>query len=361
MNPQNDIIEKYSPTTQVPTGQILVGDVRTRLADLPDASIDCIITSPPYWAMRDYGSDEQIGAEANVEAWAAAIAEICDDLARVLTPSGALWLNLGDGYSRHPKEGASKKSLLLGPQRVAMRLTRAGWLLRNIVVWAKKNPMPFSGTDRLSTTHEFVYFFTRQSHYYFNLDAIRETATTVAHATSFSRPTYPPREAVPHLNGGTAPRIDLNQGLAAMRATGSASHPLGRNPGDVWSTATASYRGAHFATFPTELVRRPLLATCPERVCIECGHPWQRAPQVIDGRKLEVGPLRSVCGHTGWRTGRVLDPFMGAGTVAIAAETYDRDWIGIELNPAYAELAEKRIAEWREKHQPATSRAGDAY
>jgi DNA modification methylase len=334
-------------TTSVPLKKILVGDVRQRLAELPDASVDCIITSPPYWAMRDYGHKGQIGAEATVDAWAAAIADICDDLARVLTPTGALWLNLGDGYSRHPKEGSSKKSLLLGPQRVAMRMTRAGWLLRNIVVWAKKNPMPFSGTDRLTTTHEFVYFFTKQPTYYFNLDAIRERATTVAHAASASPPTYPPREAVPSLNGGTTARIDLNQGLAAMRVAGSASHPLGRNPGDVWQLATASYHGAHFATFPLELVRRPLLATCPEKVCTVCGLPWKRGVQEIDGRKLATGSLRPNCPHNNWRPGRVLDPFIGSGTVAIAAETYGRDWVGIELNPTYAELAHKRIAEAR--------------
>lgn len=330
-------------------GRILVGDVRDRLTELPDAAVDTVITSPPYWAMRDYGMGEQIGAEATVEAWAEQIAIVAAELARVLTPTGSLWLNVGDGYSRHPREGTPKKGLLLGPERVAAKLTDGGWLLRNKIIWAKANPMPFSGTDRLTTTHEYLYFFTRASHYYFDLDPIREMPASQPRGHRARRAGYPPRDAVPNLGGGSSPRIDLNQGLAGMKAAGRESHPLGKNPGDVWIIPTASYHGAHFATFPVELVRRPLLATCPERVCTECGQPWQRALQRIDGRLLAVGPLRSICGHLNWRPGRVLDPFMGSGTVAVAAEQHGRDWLGIELNPEYAELAEKRLAEWREK------------
>lgn len=337
-----------SPTPAPFLGRILVGDVRRRLAQLPDAAVDCVITSPPYWALRDYGSSGQIGAEATVDDWAAQIAAVCDELTRVLTPTGGLWLNLGDSYARHPDDGANRKSLLLGPSRVALRLTRSGWILRNQVVWSKTNPMPSSVTDRLTTTHEFVYFFTRSTRYHFDLDAIREPARTQSRGGRQARTReYPPRDAVPTLGGGTAPRVDLNQGLAALKAAGRDSHPLGKNPGDVWSTATASYRGAHFATFPVELVRRPLLATCPQTVCATCNAPWQRAPQVLQGRRLATGPLRPACSHHDGRPGRVLDPFMGAGTVALAAEQYGRDWVGIELNPAYAELAEQRLAQWR--------------
>jgi DNA modification methylase len=339
-----------NPARDLPRNRILIGDVRARVRDLPDASVNCIITSPPYFQLRDYGQADQIGAESEVEAWAASIAAVCAELWRVLTPGGALWLNVGDGYARRPSEGTAKKSLLLGPQRVALRLTRAGWLLRNVAVWAKKNPMPASVTDRLSTTHEFVYFFTKQPSYYFDLDAIREPASTPTHGGRSSRSDYPPRRAVPTLGGGNSPRVDLNHGLAALKATGRESHPLGKNPGDVWRVSTASYRGAHFATFPVELVRRPLLATCPERVCVRCGQAWRRADQVVDGRRLAIGPLRAACRcNAGWLPGIALDPFMGAGTVPIAAETYGRDWVGIELNPEYAELAEKRLAQWREK------------
>jgi site-specific DNA-methyltransferase (adenine-specific) len=340
-----------SSSSDLPLNRILIGDVRARLADLPDASVDCIITSPPYWAQRDYGHNGQLGAEATVDAWATEIADICTQLGRVLTPTGSLWLNLGDSYSRHPREGTSKKGLLLGPQRVALRMTRAGWLLRNQVVWGKTNPMPSSVADRLTTTHEFVYFFTKQAMYFFDLDAIREPARTSPHSGRSTRAAYPPRDAVPALGGGVSPRIDLNLGLAALKAAGRESHPLGKNPGDVWSLASASYRGAHFATFPVGLVRRPLLSTCPERVCVDCGLPWRRATQVTDGRQLATGPLRATCKHQRWRRGRVLDPFIGSGTVSIAAETYGRDWIGIELNPAYAALAEQRIAGWRAQNQ----------
>lgn len=331
---------------ELPRRIVLIGDVRDRLKELPDAAVDTIITSPPYFAMRDYGHGDQIGAEAHVEAWAEDIAAVCAELWRVLKPGGSLWLNLGDGYSRHPGEGAAKKSLLLGPQRVALRLTRAGWLLRNQVIWAKKNPMPSSVGDRLTTTHEFVYFFTKQPRYYFDLDAIRETPTgAAASKRQGTRQHYLPRQAVPSLGGGTSPRIDLNHGLADLKREGRDSHPLGKNPGDVWSIATASYRGAHFATFPVELLRRPILATCPQRICTACGQPWQRRTQVRDGRRLAVGPLRAGCScHVGWTPGVVLDPFIGSGTVAIAAEEHRRDWLGIELNPEYAALAEQRIA-----------------
>jgi DNA modification methylase len=339
----------------LPRNQILVGDVRTRLSELPDASVHTIITSPPYFAVRDYGHQDQLGAESTVDDWVDDLAAVCAELRRVLRPDGALFLNVGDGYSRHTREGADKKSLLLGPERLALRLTKTGWLLRNKVVWAKRNPMPSSVTDRLSTTHEFVYFFTRASNYYFDLDAIREPATAAMlrpqRQPRRSRAAhYPPRTAVPSLHGGRAPRVDLNQGLVDLKAAGRDSHPLGKNPGDVWTIATASYRGAHFATFPLELVRRPLLATCPERVCISCDQPWQRASQVIDGRTLATGPLRPICRcRTAWRPGVVLDPFMGSGTVALAAENHRRDWVGIELNPAYAALAMQRLAANREQ------------
>jgi DNA modification methylase len=340
----------------VPRNQILIGDVRTRLAELPDASVHSVITSPPYFGLRDYGHPGQLGAESTVDGWADVIVAVCQELGRVLRPDGALWLNLADGYSRHPREGAARKSLLLGPERVAWGMTQSGWLLRNKVIWAKRNPMPFSGTDRLSTTHEYVYLFTRTPRYHFDLDAIREPLTSESphqtHRRSVQRH-YPPREAVPSLGGGETPRVDLNQGLAAMRAAGLDGHPLGKNPGDVWTLATANYRGAHFATFPLELVRRPLLATCPERVCVVCGAPWRRAEQVIHGRRLRIGPLRPACHcRANWQPGVVLDPFLGSGTVAVTAEQHRRDWIGIELNPAYAALAEQRLTAWRAGQPP---------
>lgn len=344
-------------THALPRNTILIGDIRERLAELPASSVNCIITSPPYFALRDYGHAGQLGTEPTVDDWAENIVNVANDLTRVLRPDGALWLNLGDGYSRHAREGATKKSLLLGPERVALRMTQSGWLLRNVVIWAKRNPMPSSVTDRLSTSHEFVYFFTRTPRYFFDLDAIREPSTTDDKRLSrtISR-NYPPRDAVPSLHDGATPRVDLNQGLAAMKAEGRDTHPLGKNPGDVWTLTTANYRGAHFATFPAELVRRPLLATCPERVCRRCGTPWRRAEQITNGRRLATGGLRPQCAcRADWQPGVVLDPFMGAGTVALVAEQHRRDWLGVELNPAYASLAEARIASHRTAKPAANS------
>ncbi|MGH8542070.1 MAG: DNA-methyltransferase [Gammaproteobacteria bacterium] len=335
----------------LPRRQVLIGNARERLQELPGASVDCVITSPPYFAQRDYAVDGQLGAQGHVDAWVKEILDVCRELARVLKPSGSLFLNLGDGYSRHLKEGATKKSLLLGPERVALALTDDGWLLRNKVIWAKTNPMPASVTDRLSCSYEVLYFLTRQRQYYFDLNAIRVPALSMPHPGRTLRAQhYPPREAVPHV--GRVPRIDLNHGLAALKAAGRESHPLGRNPGDVWPMATGAYRGSHFATFPIELVRRPLLATCPEHVCTACGMPWKRTMQRQHGRLLATGPLRPVCschsdGNAVSQPGVVLDPFLGAGTVAVAAEQYERDWIGIELNPDYAALAEDRLADHR--------------
>jgi site-specific DNA-methyltransferase (adenine-specific) len=334
---------------KLPRNQILVGDARQRLSELPDASVDCVITSPPYFGLRDYGMPEQLGAEPHIDDWVKHLVQVGQELHRVLKPTGACWINLGDCYSRHPREGASKKGLLLGPARVALAWCANGWLLRNTVVWAKRNPMPASVADRLSCAHEVIFFFTKQPTYYFDLDAIREPAITPPGSGRQGHASYPPESAV-QFNGRT-PRVDLNRGLQALKASGQESHPLGKNPGDVWSVATASYHRAHFATFPVELIRRPLLSTCPEKLCGACGIPWARARQAIDGRLLATGPLRPACRCGGEsRRGVVLDPFMGSGTVALAAEQYGRDWLGIELNPEYAQLAEQRLAAWRAEH-----------
>ena len=345
--------------SDLPLGQILIGDVRQRLSELPDASVDCIITSPPYWALRDYGHADQLGAESSVDGWVNAIVELCDQLARVLTPTGSLWLNLGDSFARRPQDGAPKKSLLLGPSRVALGLLEHGWLLRNQVIWHKPNAMPSSVADRLTTTYEVIYFLTRQPRYYFDLDAIRRPARSKGQPLKRRPASYPPRAAVPSLGRGRAPRVNLNRGLAGMKAAGLSSHLLGKNPGDVWTIGTGGYRGAHFASFPLELVRRPLLATCPELVCTTCARPWRRPKQPVNERHRPRPPLQPDCQcRASTRRGIVLDPFMGAGTVALAAEQHGRDWLGIELNPVYAELARQRLADWRaatNQHQPPTT------
>lgn len=343
-----------SAAPELPRRQILVGDAIKQLRGLPEESVDCVITSPPYFALRDYGQAGQLGAEASVQAWVAGLVDVAAELRRVLKPTGAIWLNVGDSYSRNEREGAPKKSLLLGPQRLAIALAEDGWLVRNYVIWAKRNPMPSSVGDRLSCGHETVLLLTRERRYYFDLDAIRVPALTEPRGGRSARTAYPPPDAVPYV--ARSPRVDLNYGLAGLKASGQDSHPLGKNPGDVWSLSTAAYRGAHFAVFPPDLVRTPLLATCPERLCRACGQPWQRARQRRDGRLLAVGPLQPGCGcRAGWTPGVVLDPFLGSGTTAVVAEQLQRDWLGVELNPAYAALAETRLAAARRRRSTGTA------
>jgi len=315
--------------------QILLGDAREVLGRLPAASIDTAITSPPYHLLRSYsGGEQEIGTEATIAGYVENIVTVCDQLARVLTPTGSLWLNLGDSYSRHPRYGAEAKSLLLGPERVLLRLAETGWIVRNKVVWAKPNPMPASVGDRLNTTWEPLYLLVRSRKYFFDLDAIREPHRTRRPSTG--RQTQELAKYATSRPQWAGPLAGSNVGLLRARAEGRAGHALGKNPGDVWTVATAGYRGAHFATFPEKLITRPLLATCPDQVCILCGRPWQRGAPVCD------------CG-VGWRPGIVLDPFTGAGTVAVVAERHGRDWLGIELNPEYRQLALARIETTRKE------------
>lgn len=318
----------------LPRNTVLVGDARERLAELPEASVDCVITSPPYYQLRNYGVAGQLGLEATVSGWVEAMRAVVAELARVLKPAGSLWLNLADSYSRHPRYGAPPKAMLLAPERLLLSLAGDGWRVRNKVIWAKTNPMPHSVADRLSTTYEVVYFLVRSPRYYFDLDAIRRP-----HCSTAARSGRPAIGRRPHWAG---PLAGSQDGLRRARAAGQPGHVLGKNPGDVWHLATAGYRGAHFATFPPALVERPLLAGCPERTCAACGQAWRRPRLWQDGRT--AAELQPVCNcRAGWRPGLVLDPFFGSGTVAAVARAHRRDWLGIELNPAYAALAEQRL------------------
>lgn len=333
----------------LPRNTILLGDVRERLLELPPSAVDCVITSPPYFGVRNYGHEHQLGAGPSVEHWVTELRAVCREIARVLRSTGSLWLNLGDSFSRRPPEGAPTKSLLLGPSRVALTLVKDGWTLRNQIIWAKSNPMPSSVTDRLSTTHELIYFFTRSTRYYFNLDAIRQPlVTTKRQATNNPVRTYPPADTGATNRQGW--KLNDNRGLFHLKASGLAGHPLGKNPGDVWTLPTAGFRGGHFAAYPLALAERPLLATCPERVCSVCGVPWQRSLERHHGRLLAVGELHPTCQcEVEGVPGLVLDPFLGTGTTALAAGKHGRDWVGIELNAAYVTLAEQRLTAQRVK------------
>jgi DNA modification methylase len=319
-----------------PHNTILVGDALKQLRQLPDESVDTIVTSPPYFNLRDYHMAGQLGQEAHVDQWVAALRAVMRECRRVLAPYGSLWLNLGDAYSAGERFGAPRKSLLLGPERVARVLIADGWLLRNKVVWAKSNSLPSPVRDRLTTTHEYVYLFVKQASYYFDLDAIR-----VPLVSGGRRPRLGSRTPAPELGRLSGSR----DGLLRLSREGRSGHPLGKNPGDVWRIGASSYRGAHFATFPAELVRRPILAGCPPNVCIRCRSPWRRstAPVSYQDGVAQPRPFVSCGCGAPTRPGLVLDPFGGSGTVAEVARSLGRDWLLIELNPEYAELARSRL------------------
>lgn len=329
-----------------PRNQILIGDVRHKLDTIPDASIDTVITSPPYFRLRNYQQTDQIGLEDHVDGWVDELLLVARGLQRVLKPTGSLWLNLGDTFSRRPVEGATPKSLLLAPERLALRMVQDGWILRNKVIWAKPNPMPTSVRDRLSCTWEVIYFFTTSETYFFDLDAIRIPHLGTPRSAPHRGRKRGKAWTVPEEWRG--PSTGNNSGLDRLKATGLPGHPLGKNPGDVWTIPTAGYRGAHHAVYPERLVERPLLASCPEKACARCGVPWTRTPHRSHKRLAMVGALIQRCAcppDTGSIPGVVLDPFIGSGTTAVVAERLGRDWLGVELNPEFAALAVQRIAD----------------
>lgn len=369
-----------TPNTDLSHGRqhILVGDVLSRLRTLPDNSVQCCVTSPPYWGLRDYGVEGQIGSEKTPEEFVARMVEVFREVRRVLRPDGTLWLNLGDSYAEswgnsgrrpeldgiksHQRPKATKyinrggwdnrrdrppssyklpglkpKDLIGIPWRVAFALQADGWWLRQDIIWQKTDPMPSSVTDRCTTAHEYLFLLTKSDRYYFDTIAISESA----------------------VDTGT------------------------RNKRDVWTISTQAYKGAHFATFPELLVEPCILAGTSERgCCSKCGTPYRR--QVVServptrpGRDTKVeGTTSDVSGnrdperhvttkHTiGWdqmceceghmdagftihpadtEPCTVLDPFCGSGTTLTVAEHHGRKGIGIELNPEYAHLAIERI------------------
>jgi site-specific DNA-methyltransferase (adenine-specific) len=314
---------------------ILHGDALSVLRSLPDASVDCVVTSPPYFNVRLYRAGEQeLGREATIEQWVAHLREVAKEIARVLVPTGAFWLNVGDVYSSRPSEGAPAKSLLLGPERLAEVLLADGWIVRNRLAWVKPNPLPSPAADRLTGSWEFVYFLVRSPHPFFDLDAIREPLTSVR------KP-----QRVRDRRACHGERDHGHSGLTQLGRSGRRGHPLGKNPSDAWRIAGARVRG-HGASFPRELVRRPILATCPEKVCTACGQPWQRDRRPVRWENNQPQPRALVpcdC-EAPTRPGLVLDPFMGSGTTALVARQHKRDWLGIELNPRYIDLAYERLA-----------------
>lgn len=302
--------------------------------ELPDAAVDCIVTSPPYFGLRDYGSEGQYGLEASPAEYVERLRELFSELRRVLADDGTLWLNLGDSYSgswgnqgrkeergtqrpingemfqpvhdgRYPSDGSRTGAIKPGappaknlygiPWRAAFALQDDGWILRNAIIWHKPNAMPESVTDRLSGRYEHVFLFSKSRHYWFDLDPIREP---IEHPTCVGArapvitedPTpYPP---------GVRPQAGRARTGNRRKYVGS---ELGRNPGDVWTITTKPFPGAHFAVFPPELPERCILAGCKPG-------------------------------------GTVLDPFNGSGTTGLAAQRTGRKYIGVDINRDYLDL-----------------------
>ncbi len=323
----------------LPRNTVLPGDAATVLGGLLPESVDAVVSSPPYaGGVRDYGTPGQLGQEASVAEYVGNLRAVTRGVRRVLKPAGSLWLNLGDAYARTTTSGVPKGSLLLAPQRIALALSADGWWVRNVVVWQKPNPLPCSAPDRLSPTYEVVLFATKERRYYFDLDAIRVPHRSAGRA---GRPRA--AEAARRYQGG-------NSGLGALKAAGRVGNGRGKNPGDVWTLPTARDRSGHQATFPEGLVEPSILATCPERICVQCDRPWSRPVRVVTLHSAEgerhvrkAGELERCDCFAPSRPGVVLDPFFGTGTVGLVAERLGRDWLGIELNPAYARLAEERL------------------
>ena len=322
--------------------RVIVGDALEQLRGLPSQTVDMVLTSPPYFRLRDYHVRGQIGLEAEVDEWVAALRAVATEVHRVLTPAGSFWLNVADTYSTNFRQGAGRKSLLLGPERLALALLEDGWLLRNKIVWQKANPMPTSVTDRLSCTWEALYVFVKQPTYYFNLDALR-----VPHTSA------PPkrRDRVIRPRGRESwrgPNGDDASGLKAMRAQGRVGHPLGKNPGDVWRITSTGYQGRHRATYPVALAERAISAGCPEFRCVVCRVPWRQHTIRRMGNLAVRGTFGPGCDcEAASEPGLVLDPFFGSGTTGVAANQLGRDWLGIEVNPVFVALAETRIRETR--------------
>jgi site-specific DNA-methyltransferase (adenine-specific) len=319
-----------------PRNTVLVGDALERLRQLPSESVDMVLTSPPYYNLRNYQVGGQLGQEATIHEWVSNLTAVAAEVRRVLTPTGAFWLNVADRYSIHDREGSPRKSLLLGPARLSTALAESGWLVRNQIIWAKTNPMPSSVPDRLTNTYEVVYLLTKQRSYFFDLDAIR-----ISHTSKPTAPHATAKDSIPRQ--WRARSTDNIRGLVSLKQRGIVGHPLGKNPGDVWQLPTSSYRGAHFATFPERLAERAILTGSPEARCSNCLKPHRRVARRLGATAIRGALLATCTCNAPSEPAIVLDPFMGAGTTAVAASKHGRDWLGIELNPNFVELANERI------------------
>jgi len=338
----------------LPINQIIRGDALEVLRTLKSESVNCFLTSPPYWALRDYGVEGQLGLEPTFQEYITKLCDIFDEVKRVLRKDGTCWVNLGDcyssdsSYSENGRQGFgndkigmmnkskgqflkatdtermgmkggrlkggkvfNKKSLIMIPERFAIEMCDRGWILRNKIIWHKRNGMPSSVIDRLGNKYEIVYFFSKNTDYYFDLDSIR-----IPFETDEKRPAGIIREREKGYNTkfGTKTREmeDTARKFGSRRPPSASSeyerNPKGKNPGDVWSLNLQPSNEKHIAMFPEKLISPMILSGCP-------------------------------------KGGVVCDPFFGAGTTGVVAKKLSRNYIGIELNPKYIKLAERRLAQ----------------
>ena len=344
---------------------ILQGDVIERLKDIEDNTIQCVVTSPPYWGLRDYGTatwiggdedcshkreskksektitghknfeemngvgdaiyktkchrcgatreDEQLGLEETPEEYVSNMVKVFREVKRTLKDDGTLWLNLGDSYSSggrstttnqtlrgnndygvtrpKPSENIKPKDLIGIPWRVAFALQQDGWYLRQDIIWHKPNPMPESVTDRCTKSHEYIFLLTKSANYYYDAESIKEPAQN-----------WGTRDRS-NFRNGTKDKLLIHNGLKDANFA-----ELGRNKRSVWKINTKPYKDAHFAVFPEKL----------PKLCIQAG-----------SKKGDI----------------VLDPFFGSGTTGFVAQRLYRKWLGIELNPEYIKIANKRFVQ----------------
>ncbi|KKL70344.1 hypothetical protein LCGC14_2105880, partial [marine sediment metagenome] len=365
--------------------QILQGDVIDIIKKILAESINCVVTSPPYYGLRNYGLPPTdwpevsyapmpglppliippttccLGLEDSIEAYVGHIVLVFRGLWKVLRNDGTLWLNLGDSYATGTKAsrpqfspngtvganrpeaqnsvprvgtptGLKTKDLIGIPWRVAFALQADGWYLRNDIIWHKPSATPESVADRCTKAHEYIFLLTKKAKYWYDQDAIREPhkEESIKRDQAGYKAAFVGRHTMP---GENRPYSDSHNGF---------NHPSGRNKRTVWTVPAKPYKGAHFATFPAKLIEPCILAGCPSRVCVECDEPWVRVV-----KKTKFTPTCQCCPlparKEATRPGVVLDPFFGAGTVGVVAKQLKRKWSGIELNADYIEMARERL------------------